>query len=125
MKNYLDSNVLAYAFYENAHQEACQQTIEKGGVIGTLCLMEAFHAIERETSREVAQDCVRKLLRGNFQIIGMDINMFFEALKRTAHAKLNMADTIHYTCALLTNCSAILTFDKDFNGLDIPREEPR
>ena len=124
MKNYLDSNVLAYAFYINAHQEACQEAIEQGGVISTLSLMEAFHALERETGRGVAQDCVRKLLKGNFQIVGMDVNVFFEALKRTAHTKLNMADTIHYTCALLNNCSAIFSYDKDFNGLDIPRKEP-
>ncbi|MEK6964569.1 MAG: PIN domain-containing protein [Nanoarchaeota archaeon] len=124
MKNYLDSNVLAYAFYINPHQEACQQAIEAGGIISTLTLMEAFHAIERESNREIAQDCIRKLLRGNFQIVEIDANIFFQALKRTAHTKLNMADAIHYTCALLNHCSAILIFNKDFNNLDIPRKEP-
>ena len=131
MKNYLDSNVIAYAFYINPHQEACQRTIETcqrtietGGVISTLTLMEAFHALEREGGREVAQDCIRKLFKGNFQIIGIDVNVFFEALKRTPHTKLNMADMVHYTCAFLTNCSSILTYDKDFNNLDIPRKEP-
>lgn len=41
----------------------------------------------------------------------------------TSHA-LDMDDAIQYTVALSTQADAILSFDKHFNNLSIPREEP-
>jgi len=35
-----------------------------------------------------------------------------------------MDDAIQYVVALLINADAIVSFDKDFDGLGIPRREP-
>lgn len=122
---FLDSNVLAYAFYRNDCTSKCQNAILTGGVTDTFNLAEAFFIIEKETgSREVAQKSIRGLLKSDIEIIEIDLNVIFEALKRANRYKLSIFDLIHYTCAIIHGCSAIVTYDKDFNNLEIPREEP-
>ena len=37
---------------------------------------------------------------------------------------LDFPDLIHYTSAVLNNCSEIVSFDKDFINLDLKRVEP-
>jgi len=78
----LDSNILAYAFYDNEHTLACQSAIREGGIIDSLSLIEAFFIIEKETSRETAISSIKGLLKSNLAIIDADINLIFEALKK-------------------------------------------
>ncbi|MBI2632177.1 PIN domain-containing protein [Candidatus Pacearchaeota archaeon] len=52
----------------------------------------------------------------------MDVNLAFEALIRSKkYDKLKFIDLIHYMTALLNNCDEIISFDTDFNGLEIKR----
>ena len=121
---FLDSNILAYAFYDNEYTEECQKAIKEGGVTNTLNLIEAFFIIEKETSRERAQKCIKSLLKSNIQIVEVDINLLFESLKRINYHKLSIFDMIHYTCALLNSCTSIKSYDNDFDNLAIQRKEP-
>lgn len=121
---FFDSNVLAYAFYENAHLEKCQHAISEGGMTDAFNLIEAFFIIENETSRERAQKSIKSLLKSNIHLIEVDVNVIFESLKKINTYKLSIFDAIHYTCALLSGCSSILSYDSDFDGLEIKREEP-
>ena len=121
---FIDTNVLAYAFYSNEYTERCQAAIKGGGVINTFNLVEAFFIIEKETSRENAIRAIRTLLKLDLKIVSPDVNIVFETLKRAGKNKMKIFDLIHYTTALLNNCSKILSYDSDFDNLDIPREEP-
>ena len=122
---FLDSNVLAYAFYENEYQEKCRQAIWQGGLVNTLNLIEAFNIIEWQRNRDIAMRAIKSLLKSNLVIVNVDVNLLFEALKRSEkNHKLKCMDLLHYTSAQQYSCSAILSYDKDFNGLDIAREEP-
>src|SRR3989338_6503339 len=121
---FLDSNILAFAFYNNDRTLKCQKTIREGGLIDTFNLIEAFFIIEKETSKEIAQKSIKGILKSNIQIVDVDVNLVFEALKRANSSNLSLFDLIHYSCALLNNCSAFVTYDKDFDNLGIPREEP-
>ena len=122
---FLDSNVIAYAFYKNEYTEKCQNVLREGGMVDIFNLIESFFIIEKETkSRELAQKSVKNLLKSNIQIIDVDLNLLFEALKMVNNRKLSIFDAIHYSCAIVNNCDAIISYDKDFDNLDIPREEP-
>jgi len=122
---FLDSNVLASAFYKNECTEECQNALREGGLVDVFNLIEAFFIIEKETgSREIAQKSIKNLLKSNIQIVEVDINLLFETLKRVNSLKLSIFDAIHYSCALINGCNAIVSYDKDFDNLDIPREEP-
>ncbi len=122
---FIDSNVLAYAFYDNDKREKCRQIIKDGGVINTVNLIEAYNIIQFEVDGEHATKSIKSLLKSNLLIIDSDINLIFEALKRASKYKnLKFMDVIHYSCALINGCNAIVSYDKDFNNFDIPREEP-
>ncbi|MBI2151490.1 PIN domain-containing protein [Candidatus Woesearchaeota archaeon] len=121
---FLDSNILAYAFYENEFQENSRNVIRQGGFVDTLCLIEAFNIIEMQTSREIAVQSIRGLLRSNLVMIDVGINVVFEALKKSPRfKKLKFLDLIHYTVALLNNCESIVSYDSDFDQLEITRTE--
>ena len=122
---FLDTNVLAYAFYSNENTKRCQGAITEGGLTDTFSLIEAFHIIEKETGRrELAQRAIRGLLKSNVEVVGVDVNIVFESLKKAGSLKLSIFDTVHYACALANNCDSILSYDKDFDKLDLEREEP-
>ena len=121
---FLDSNVLAYAFYSNDYTIKCQNAIKEGGIVDTFNLAEAFFIIEKETgSRELAQKSIKSLLKSNIQIVDVDVNIIFETLKKINHYKLSIFDMIHYSCAIML-CDSIVSYDKDFDGLEIQRIEP-
>lgn len=121
---FIDSNVIATAFYDNPLRENCELILRGNGVINTICLIEVFNVLERITNRERALRCVKSLFKSNLTIIDADINLIFEALKRSENYRLNFFDLIHYSTAALNNCEAIVSYDRDFNNLEIPREEP-
>ncbi len=122
---FLDANIFAYAFYNNGRMESCQKALREGGLTDTFALAEAFHIIEAETgSRESAQRAIRGLLKLNITVIPVDVNLIFETMKGLGKVKLTVFDSIHYACSKLFGCESILTYDKGFDDLDIPRAEP-
>ncbi len=119
---YIDSNILAYAFYENEHRERCQELIKEGGITNTVNVLEAFNIIQYQVNTEYATTVIRSLLKSKIIIIEININSVFETLKRTTKLKkLKINDLLHYTIAVIHNCSEIASFDHDFDNLDIPR----
>ncbi len=38
--------------------------------------------------------------------------------------KLSIFDMVHYSCAVMNGCEVIVSYDRDFDGLGIAREEP-
>lgn len=122
---FLDSNILAYAFYENPHMAKCQNAIKEGGVTDTFALAEAFLIIEKETGqRELAIKAIRGLLKSNLSIREINTSVIFDALRITHQTKLRIFDALHYACALLNNCTSILSYDKDLESLKLKRNEP-
>jgi len=119
---FIDSNVLAYAFYDNRNKERCQEIIQEGGIINTINLMEAYNIIQSEFDTEYATKAIKSLLKSNLQIVNADINLIFEALKKTLrYRRLKFIDLVHYTTALLHGCEEIASYDSDFDGLEIKR----
>jgi predicted nucleic acid-binding protein len=122
---FVDSNIIAYAFYDNEWREACQQVLRDGGLTNMIALVEAYNIIEMEESRERATRAIRGILKSALHVVDIDQKIIFEALKKTERVKkLKFLDLVHYTTASLYSCQAIITVDKDFDCLDIPRDEP-
>ncbi|HLD33569.1 MAG TPA: PIN domain-containing protein [Candidatus Nanoarchaeia archaeon] len=108
---FIDSNIIAYAFYCNEHTDACQKLIQEGGIIDTFNLTEAFFIIEKEVNREYAQKVIRGLLKSSLTIIDVTPNTIFEILRRTSKYKLSVFDLVHYTCALMSGCTSFVSYD--------------
>lgn len=122
---FIDANIIAYASYTNERQNHCQDILRKeSNVTDTFVLAEAFNIIELQMNREAATMAIRSLLRSGMEIVNVDVNAIFEALKKSGpYRKLKFADLIHYTIASLKNCEAIVSYDKDFEGLGMVRIE--
>ncbi len=119
---YLNSNVIAYAFYDNPQKIRCQEIISSGGITSTIALIESFNIIQNEVNRRYAAFMIKSLLRSNIILINIDTNTIFESIKRCEkYSRLKFIDLVHYVTALLNNCSEIASFDKDFDGLEIKR----
>ncbi len=120
---FIDTNILVYAFYENEFQSSCQKVLEEGGIINTVNLIEAFYALEKIIGRKMTTIFIKGLLKSNLTIIDVDINVFFEALKRSENYKTTgIFDLIHYSTALLTGCESIISNDEDFDVFELKRE---
>jgi predicted nucleic acid-binding protein len=53
-----------------------------------------------------------------------DLTNEIKAAELAVQNRLDMDDAIQYSIALATNVEAIVSFDKHFNKLSIPRKEP-
>ena len=122
---FIDANIIAYASYNNENQDHCQNILRsENNVTDTLALVEAFTIIELQMNREAAMIAIRSLLRSGLEIVDIDVNMIFETLKRGGlYKKLKFIDLLHYTVASLKKCENIISYDKDFDGLEIARVE--
>ena len=101
---FIDSNVLAYAFYANSNTQRCQEIIHEGGIINTANLLEAYNIIQSETTTERATEAIKGLLKSNLKIV--DVNLIFEALKRTLkYERLKFIDLVRYECISPMRCN--------------------
>jgi len=122
---FIDANIIAYASYNNEHQSHCQHILQsENNVTNTMVLVEAFNIIELQINREAAIIVIKSILRSSMEIVNMDVNAIFEALKKAEQYKqLKFLDLIHFTIASLKNCDQIISYDKDFDNLEIVRAE--
>ena len=123
---FLDSNIIVYAFTNNPRKEKCRKAIrERNLVTNSLAVAESIAQISIITDKEQARQAFIVILKsGNLKIIDLDSNLLFESIKRVQKYDLKLFDLIHYTTCILNDCQGILSYDNDFNKLEIPRKEP-
>ena len=127
MANFVDSDVIVFAFTNNPKKEACRKIIEKESItVNTLILLESYSKVATITKNEqLAVNMIKLFYKaGNIEIIDLDSNLFFEAIKRIEKYNLKISDLVHYTTAMLQGCSFIISYDNHFNNLEIKRNEP-
>ena len=125
MTKFVDANIIIRAFTENEDKERCRQVVNEPFVTNTLCLVEAEHSISKiRGNRVYACQCIKSMFKSNCTIINLDRNLLFESFKRIEKYNLNIFYLINYVTALLNNCHEFISYDKDFDNLEIKRTEP-
>ncbi len=125
MPPFLDANVIVKAFVDNEDMDNCRRLISENFVTNTACLLEAERTIGTiKGDKARASICIKSLFKKDNRIVSVDKNLLFESIKRAGKSHLNVFDRIHYVTALLNNCSELVSYDKDFDGLEIKRVEP-
>ncbi len=123
--DFVDANVIIKAFVDDKDSVKCQKVLTESFVTDTLCLIEAQYAIAKIKQNEgFAANCIKSLYKGDCQIVSIDKNILFEALKRIDKYDLNIFDLLHYVAALFNNCTNIMSYDKDFDKVELKRVEP-
>ena len=122
---FVDSVVLIKAFTENPDKEKCREVLSEKFVTNSLCLVEAHNLISLISKSKIhATLSIRSLFKKDCIIVDLGKNLLFEALKRSEKYQLDSFDLINYTTALINNCSEIISYDHDFNNLELKRAEP-
>ena len=125
MRPFVDSAVLIKAFTENPDKHKCREIVHEKFVTNTLCLVEAHHFISLISKNKThATMSIKSLFKSDCVVGDLDKNLLFEAFKRTEKYKLDTFDLINYVTALLDNCDEFISYDKDFDELEIKRTEP-
>ena len=126
MNKFVDSNVIIFAFTNSSQKQECRSILnEENLVTNTLVLLESYAKITTINSEIYARAAVRNILSlANIKVMDFTNNLFFESIKRSQKHKLKISDLVHFTTALLHNCSEIVSYDRNFDGLDIKRAEP-
>ena len=125
MVYFIDSNVFVKYFQDNPQREKCRQILSEDFITDSLCIIETGNVILKlSKDREFTANCLRSIYRSDGIIEPLDINLGYETLKRIAKYDLSFYDLVHYVCALLNNCEAIVSYDKAFDGLELKRVEP-
>ncbi len=132
-KCFIDADVLITAIVGKGEKakrsRSLLRKIEKGEqsfLTDALVLSEVWYGIERQKGRDFAAKVIKDFLSfGELEVIPVDRNVLFEALRRAEKKrKLVGNDLIHLTIALLEGASGIYSYDKDFDGLEVKRIEP-
>ena len=122
---FVDSAVLIKAFTENPDKHKCREIVHEKFVTNTLCLVEAHHFISLISKNKThAAMSIKSLFKSDCVVVDLDKNLLFESFKRTEKYKLDTFDLINYVTALLDNCDEFISYDKDFDDLEIKRTEP-
>ncbi len=123
--NFIDANVIIKSFVDNEDKDKCRKIMSEGFVVDTLCLVEAQHVISIiKGDKAYASNCIKSLFKSRGIIVGLDKNLLFEAFRRIDKYELDIFDLVHYSAALINNCPNVVSYDKDFDDLEIKRIEP-
>lgn len=111
--HFLDSNVLVYAFTNDARAEVAQALLERGGVIGVQCLNEFANVARRKLGMswpEVHQAlaAVRTLCP---TVLSMDVATHAEGLRLAERYGFALFDALIIATALGAGCRRLLSED--------------
>ena len=67
---------------------------------------------------------IKSLFKSDCVVVDLDKNLLFESFKKCEKYNLDTFDLINYITALLNNCTEIISYDGDFDDLEIKRVEP-
>ena len=125
MSRFIDSNVIIKAFVDDKDSEKCRKILNEDFVTNALCLVESQHGIFLISKNKVhAADCIKSLFKHNADILQLDKNLLFQSLRRIEKYNLKIFDLINYVTALINNCDEFVSYDRDFDDLEIKRAEP-
>ncbi|MBI2659959.1 PIN domain-containing protein [Candidatus Woesearchaeota archaeon] len=126
MNKFVDSNVIIFAFTNSSQKQECRNILNQENLVtNTLVLLESYAKITTISSEAHARAAVRNILSlANIKVMDFTNNLFFESVKRSQKYRLKISDLVHFTTALLHNCSEIISYDRNFDGLDVKRAEP-
>ncbi len=123
---FIDANIIVKAFTDNKDKEACRDALNSEFITDSLCIAEAHSAIAAiKQNSEYATLCMKSMFRKHATIVPIGKDVLFEAFRRIEKYNLNIFDMIHYTIALQGGCTEFVSYDRDFNSLEIIRTEPK
>ena len=125
---FIDTNILVHAFTFGPRKGACMEVL-KGDecfVSSPLILSELFSILFRITkNKQFCHSIITEIIKNpQFSFVSIDKNIAFEAVSHMNKYDLHFNDACHYATAVACGCEAIVSYDKDFDGMPLKRIEP-
>ncbi len=127
----IDSNIFLEILLARKNKEQCKELLRKikSNEIEGICSSFAIHSIEATIERLRSLKELKVFIQ---TIASMEKLLIWHslladdltALNIASSKKLDFGDALQYYCAKKFNCRAIISFDKHFDKLDIPRKTP-
>jgi len=127
----IDTNIFLEVMLSRSRKNECKQFLAmlKNGKISGVVTDFTIHSIIVLLDRLRRLKELRKFLLSITAYKGLHIYTTslvdeINAVEIAEKDGLDMDDAIQFTAAISINADAIISFDKDFDGLKIPRKEP-
>lgn len=128
----IDTNIFLEVMLSRSRKEECKQLLRMlrdGKIKGTITDL-TIHSIIVLLDRLNRLKELRTFLKSLSAYKGLYVYVTsiaeeLKAIKIAEETNLDMDDAIQYSSALSIKAKAIISFDKDFEGLKIPRKEPK
>jgi predicted nucleic acid-binding protein len=127
----VDTNIFLEVLLSQAKTEECERLLDqfkKGKKLGVITdftvhsIIVTMYSYERLEALKVFLSSLTGYK--GLHIYPTDLTNAIKATELATQNKLDMDDAIQYAIAIATNVEAIVSFDKHFNNLKIPRKEP-
>ncbi len=128
----IDANIFLEVMLRRSRSSECKELLKRlrDGKVKGVVTDFTIYSIMMLLGKLHKHDALRNFLLSLAAYRGLSIynTTISEKIKAVEIAKeigLDIDDAIQYTVALSINAKAIITFDKHFNNLKIPRIEPK
>lgn len=128
----IDTNVFLEVLLLRSRKEECERFLEKLRVGEKKGVVTDFsiHTILLTMSRLRLWEELKIFLSALSAYNGLEIHVTsladeFKAVDLSMKTKLNIEDAVQYSTALGRKVNGIVSFDRHFDGLEIPRMEPK
>jgi predicted nucleic acid-binding protein len=127
----VDTNIFLEVLLSRAKKEECKQLLrslrdgKKSSVVTDFTIHSIIVIMDSLSKLNGLKIFLSSLLAyKGLHIYHTTITDEINATEIATQQKLDMDDAIQYSTALSTNIEAIISFDKHFNNLKVPRMEP-
>ncbi len=128
----IDTNIFLEVMLSRERKEECKRLLKalRDGKIRSIVTDFTIHSIivlldRLKRLKELRTFLLSLTAYKGLYIYTTSIAEEVKAIEIAEEKGLDMDDAIQYSTALSVKVDAIISFDKDFNGLEIPRKEPK
>ena len=128
----IDTNIFLEVMLGRSRSRECKELLEMlrdgkiKGIVTDFTIHSIIVLLDRLKRHDVLKDFLLSLTAyKGLYIYTTSIGEEVRAVDLAKEIGLDMDDAIQYSASLSINAKAIISFDKDFDGLKIPRREPR
>lgn len=128
----IDTNIFLEVMLSRERKEECKRLLKalRNGKIRSIVTDFTIHSIivlldRLKRLKELRTFLLSLTAYKGLYIYTTSIAEEVKAIEIAEEKGLDMDDAIQYSAALSVKVDAIISFDKDFNGLEIPRKEPK
>ena len=127
----IDTNIFLEVMLSRGRKEYCKELLRRlrdgreEGIVTDFTIHSIIVIMDKfEKLRELKEFLSSLSAYKGLYVFHTNLAVEVEAVERALEGKLDMDDAIQYSSAVAAGVKCIISYDKHFDGLDIPRKTP-